>query len=69
MLSMANTGKNNTNNSQFFITIAPCPHLDGKNVVFGKVKKGLCIVQTISATPTIDDVPINVSKYYYYHHC
>lgn len=59
---MANAGKANTNNSQFFITIAPCPHLDGKNVVFGKVKKGLCVVQTISATTTNNDVPIDVSK-------
>lgn len=65
---MANTGKPNTNNSQFFITTAPCPHLDGKNVVFGKVKKGLCVVKTISTTPTINDVPIDVSKpcYYWY---
>lgn len=61
---MANTGKSNTNNSQFFITTAPCPHLDGKNVVFGKVKKGFCVVQTISATSTNNDVPINVSKYF-----
>lgn len=59
---MANTGKINTNNSQFFITTAPCPHLDGKNVVFGKIKKGLCVVQTISTTATNNDVPINVSK-------
>lgn len=62
---MANTGKSNTNNSQFFITTAPSPHLDGKNVVFGKVKKGLSVVQTISVTATKNDVPINVSKHYY----
>lgn len=59
---MANTGKENTNNSQFFITTAPCPHLDGQNVVFGKVKKGFGVVQTISATNTVNDIPINVSK-------
>lgn len=59
---MANTGNKNTNNSQFFITTAPCSHLDGKNVVFGKVKRGFCVVQTISATSTNNDIPINVSK-------
>eukprot|EP00102_Acyrthosiphon_pisum_P019495 XP_016656705.1 PREDICTED: peptidyl-prolyl cis-trans isomerase slr1251 [Acyrthosiphon pisum] len=62
VLSMANTGNKNTNNSQFFITTAPCSHLDGKNVVFGKVKRGFCVVQTISATATDNDIPINVSK-------
>jgi len=59
---MANTGQKNTNNSQFFITTAPCSHLDGKNVVFGKVKRGFCVVQTISTTTTNNDIPINVSK-------
>lgn len=58
---MANTGQKNTNNSQFFITTAPCSHLDGKNVVFGKVKKGFCVVQTISTTTSNNDIPINVS--------
>uniref|UniRef100_A0A2S2PAY3 peptidylprolyl isomerase n=1 Tax=Schizaphis graminum TaxID=13262 RepID=A0A2S2PAY3_SCHGA len=59
VLSMANTGHKNTNNSQFFITTAPCSHLDGKNVVFGKVIKGFRVVQTISTTSTNNDIPIN----------
>ncbi len=62
---MANSGPN-TGSSQFFITLAPASHLNGKHAVFGRLIKGEDVLMTIGSVEVdqndrpIEDVTMRI---------
>ena len=63
MLAMANSGPN-TSSSQFFITIIPLPHLDGKHTIIGetKTRQDLSVVRVIRPEDKILSIEIKGRK-------
>lgn len=53
LLAMANAGPN-TNGSQFFVTVAATPWLNGKHTIFGEIVAGM---ETVNAIVTVDRDP------------
>ncbi|KAI0008292.1 peptidyl-prolyl cis-trans isomerase-like 1 [Xylariaceae sp. FL0662B] len=57
--SMANAGTPDTNGSQFFLTLAPAPWLDGRHTIFGRVRSGLAVLKRLGMVKTgADDRPL-----------
>ena len=64
---MANSGPN-TNGSQFFITLAPTPWLDGRHTIFGRILEGMRVIQRMGLVATDDEdrplEPVTIFKAY-----
>ena len=52
ILSMANSGSPNSQSSQFFIMLGPAPHLDGHYSIFGRVTRGMDVLDKIGNVAT-----------------
>ncbi|MFW6153979.1 MAG: peptidylprolyl isomerase [Planctomycetota bacterium] len=59
LLAMANSGED-TNDSQFFLTDVPTPHLDGEHTIFGTIINGWDVYQQLINVPTnAQDMPLD----------
>jgi peptidyl-prolyl cis-trans isomerase B (cyclophilin B) len=61
-VAMAHAGDASRADSQFYVTLAPQPALDGKYTVFGKVTSGMDVVQKIEAGDRIIRVAVKEAK-------
>jgi len=57
LLAMANAGPN-SNGSQFFITYAPAPDLDGQYTIFGQVIEGMDVAEQLKARDPSQGSPL-----------
>lgn len=59
-VAMAHSSQPNSAGSQFYITLAPTPHLDGGYAIFGQVIDGMDVVDNIAAGDKMKSVTITV---------
>ena len=52
LLGMANTGQPRTDGSQFFLTLAPTRHLDGRHTIFGEIVEGMDVLERLEQVGT-----------------
>lgn len=57
-VAMARSSDPNSASSQFYITLAPTPFLDGNYAVFGRVTEGLSVVSSIRVGDKMTSVTI-----------
>lgn len=63
MVAMANSGRPNSQDSQFYIALAPLEFLDGKYTVFGEVVDGMDVITAMGNVQTGNgDRPVNEVK-------
>ena len=53
-VSMANASVPQSASSQFFFTLVPTPHLDGKHTVFGRIISGQDVLESLVKTHEVD---------------
>lgn len=64
---MANYGRPHSNNSQFVITAVESTHLDGSNVVFGRVLRGFGIITEMEKFADDEAVPFAVGYHFIFY--
>ncbi|MEO8042766.1 MAG: peptidylprolyl isomerase [Acidobacteriota bacterium] len=57
VVSMARPDEPNQATTDFFILVAPAPYLDGKFAAFGRVTKGMDVVDAINKAPVTEEKP------------
>jgi peptidyl-prolyl cis-trans isomerase B (cyclophilin B) len=65
VLSMARTGEPHSASTHFFILVSVAPDLDGKFAAFGRVTKGMEVVDAINKAPVVNerpDKPVRLKK-------